>query len=1292
MLINRYRLESFFVERTISPAKQALISIERKNMSFDVRKSDKYVPENDEKRRGAADAREREQVISELKECVTQHRGNEQILGWGYEVELERNSSLDDIYAPGSALLTELVESLPLQSVMSQQAIKPDAQIRVNESGKLEVLSDIGWIDFVELGYFNHFQSGQDTLAILVEIAKEAGGYIWKDRVILVEQWLTFHGFDVPKSIGELKNLISCFEFRFPEVDGLGNYWTQLAADDDALIVLSSEQCAAIRQLMLRKLPKNTRLLDHLLHESKSGIALHDNAATLLKKVIEHTNSQEWARDCLRQLDWFSEPAGQEMPGQLLVTAMLLDINPFIGKALNRKAVGSFEMYSPSYLGRPLAIVLEGLRDHMVANKWVSHDAAPLAIHLCLAQIAPEFIVRQVPTSLTLGSLEWVTYCRGVALVEAVSRGAARMMTYEQIMAYAELEPVSKALADVHALALIDPIVDWALINGVITDVELRQYENATTQRAVVAYQSYVANFSQVSVAFSTPMPDRKAIAQAALERAAPDCDFLHKPVLDQRPGLYSSPTKMSMIDLHVSGDLKKQEWDFRAVFPDSKKPDLLGQISGSGWPALYDPKVESLYLRFPRLLRMTDNDVEFHRQLRGYLSGLNAALATTLKLAMSRLSYFDLQEVLRGELTFFTVRDSAVMTRTIPLGEGQAHRATWESQANKDAVTGRFGIVMCASHGGKLDCYELFTLRGEIHRNDHLGKFIVQSGKLKAPARVDFRGDLKAEESPTPKERLPINRKCYIEGVANDFRVTSSEAIIEKLIVLPAPATPATPKKSEYQNFSDPRIEQISAMIVSRHPLMTFEQLKEAAIVPTALEKERAQGNAVATYIVDLAVPFKKCVEDLSSGEFNRLVDGVYGCAMDAIALVGAVAGFAFSAASISAKATSMSVKLGYLAKLIIGTGVSIFNPLDDLPSILRGSGKLVYKGGMRLSQQAHEIIALAQSQMRHIGGARKTAVSAGRGALAGKGIWRPKATSVETMTVLAAREDFYWYALSRSGKPWGPKLNHFNFVAPFRGDRFHKTLPVSYTRAVIQKSLPRAKAKIENAIKALSDHDFSKELESIFKAFLGGNRSDATDRVLKYLKLIRTDFNGFSLSNMALDPHKDNGNIASFDPGLYRQWVAASASERSKLMFMKIHTRNLNAHFIGHNYNHDVVADDLIHEMLHGAAQTEDVSYASDVAQPGSGNQVLNVTPLLNLANGKHPLAERNSETQYHPAAKAIENADSLALVVSLLDQYYTHNAEHKRNLYILEQYLKSVGTGAVIEPVLLTLNRPA
>lgn len=1256
----------------------------------------KYAAGIDTQQRLDADASERNLVLAELKLSLANSATDQKILGWDYQIELQKNSSLDLIHAPGKALLSRLTQTVAMQSLLLGLTQQDRPPICVAQSGKMEVFAPDGWIDFKDHKNREGLGFDHSVLSLITDIARESGGYVWTDNEITVEQWLGFHGYDVPTTAAQLNNLIAYFEFDFPEVDELGNYSGQLVVDDQSFITLSSEQCLAIKNVTSRQLPSQSRLLDSLMSGSRIGVAVHDNAAVLLKQVIGHSISQDWARSCLQRLGWYGSQAGQTMSesqlDQLLVTALLLDINPFIGKPQNRKSIGSYEMYSSRYLGRPASVVLEGLRDHMVNNQWVRHDSAPLAIHLCLAQVAPEFIVRQVPTSITIGSLEWVAFCRGVALVEAVVQGAARVMTYAQIMAYAQLEPVSQALADVHTLALIDPIVDWALINAVVTETELKQDEQATTQRAIVAYQQYVANFSQVSIAYSTPLPDRRAIARAALEPATPGCDFLEKPRLNQRPGLGASPTTMSMIDLHMSGDLTTQQWNFRPVFPDSKAPDLLSQITGSR-PALHDPSVVSIYRRYPQLLRLVDNNVEFIRQLRSHLDQLNEALATTLKLALSRMSYFDLQDVLRGELTFLTVRDSAVITRTTPIGGPLTREEPVESQAGKDAATGRFGVVMCATHGGKTSCYEVFTLRGEIHRNDELARLIVSSGKLQAPARVDFKGDLKTHVAPTPKQRLPINIKCYIEGVANDFKVTRSEAIIDKLIVLSAPTTPSKPKNSEYQNFSDPRIEQISALVVSRHPLMTFEQLRAAATVPTELERERAKGEVVATYIVDLAVPFKRCIQDLSSGEHNLVVDGLYGCAMDAIALVGTVAGVASKTASIVSKASSLTTRLGHLAKLAIATGIAIFNPLDDLPSVVRGTGKLVYKGGMRLSRQTQEIIALAKSQMSHIKGTHKSGRLLGtrHNAIVGQGTWRPKAVSADTLTVLAAREDFHWYALDRTGKAWGPKLSHFAIDSPFRVSQFHKTLPISYTRAVIENSLPKAKAKIEQAIKALGDHGFTKERDFIIKAFLGSNTSDAKDRLLKYLKLIRTDFAGFSLSNLILDPYRDNGNIASFNPQLYRQWIAASANERPKVMFMEIYTRNLNAHFIGHAYNHAVVADDLIHEMLHGAAQTEDVSYASDTAKSGGTDQMLNVASLLNLASGRLATDEDGATTQYHSAAKAVENADSLALVISLLGQYYTDKPEFERNFYTLEACLATRRTGAIADPVVLTLNRP-
>jgi hypothetical protein len=1251
----------------------------------------------EEQLRQAADAAERTLILDNLKACLANYSGDEPIDWFDYEIELQKGSSLYEVYVPGSVLLNELLSTVVIRSALTQENMSDDKLIRVTSSGKLEVFDGDVWRDLVALGYFSHSKAARDSMEILADIAKEAGGCLWEDNIVIVDQWLQFYGFDVPKTVAQVRNLIGYFEFDFAEVDQFGNYWGQIITDDPSLIVLSAEQCLAIRNITTRLIPNNQRLLDVLFRETRSAVALHDNAAVLIKQLISHSISQEYAKKYLERLGWFGAETGQvagaQQLGQVLITAILLDLNPFVGNERGRKSVGSFELYSPSHIGRPSAIVLELLRNHIVTNQWATHDTAPLAIHLWLAQMAPEFLVRQVPTSVLIGSVEWMAFCRGVALVEAVAIGASREMPYAQIMAYAEQEPVSQSLADLHTLTLIDPIIDWALTNGVVTNEELRQSEQEMTQRAITAYQQYMANFSQVTSAYSTPLPDRKAIARAALELAAPTCNFLEQPILFQRPGLYASPTAMSMVDLHMSGDMVKGQWDFRAVFPDNNYPDLLSQSTNYQKPSHYNPTVMSIYTRYPSLLLMEENNVEFHRQLNLYLGEMNKALATGIKLALARLAHWELQCVLNGEVTFFTLRDSAVIMRATPISGPLIREDPVESQEGKDAATGRFGVVMCVSYRGRVSCYEIFTLRGEIHKNHELGQLIVSTGKYNSAAREDFSGDLKTHMPPTPKERLPVNIKCYIEGVANNFQVTSSMAIIDKLAVLPAPVTPSSPKENEYQNFAQPQLARVAQHIVSHHPLMTFNQLVAMATQPTVLELEREQGERNATYIVDLVVPFKKCVQDLSSGEHNRVVDGIYGCAMDAIALVGGLAGAGAKALSIANKASSMSSRLAGLARLVIGTGISIFNPLDDVPSILKGTGKLVYKGGVRLSRQTQEIIALAKSQLSHTKGARgpKELFSAANGAKIGQGTWRPHTGSADALTVLAARKNFYWYALDRTGATWGPKLTSFTFHAPFRISQLHKTLPVSYARHFIKQSLPRAKAKVENAINALNSSNFTKERDFVIKMFLGSNTADARDRLLKYLKLIRTDFDGLSLSNFILDPLKDNGNIAAFNPEIYKQWKALSNVDQSSVSFIEIYTRNMSKHFIRHGYNHDVVADDLIHEMLHGAAQTVDVSYAVDSAGEGATAQVLDVAPLLNLARGKLSMTEAGSVAPYHAASKAFENADSLAVATSLLSQLYSDKSSYDSNMAALETAAASSSNGTIAEPLLVTLNKP-
>ena len=1249
---------------------------------------------SEESLRETADATERKMILDKLNACL-EHYIYDDIIDWfNYEVELQKGSSLYEVYVPGRVMFNELLSTVAVRRALTQENMSGAELIRFTHSGQLQVFDGYGWRDLVELGYFALRNAIQASMEILADIAKEAGGWLWKDDSVMVDQWLQFYGFDVPKTVAQVRNLISYFEFDFSEVDHFGTYWGQIIADDPSLIVLSAEQRLAIRNITTRLIPKNERLLDVLFRETRSGFALHDNAAVLIQRLISHSISQEYAKRYLALLGWFGAETGQvasvQQLGQVLITAILLDLNPFFGNEMGRKSVGSFELYSPNYIGKPLATVLQELSRHIIINEWATHDTAPLAIHLWLAQMAPEFLVRQIPASVLIGSVEWVAFCRGVALVEAATSGASRVLTYTQIMAYAELEPVSGPLARLRDLAMIDPIVDWALINSVVTTTELKQAEKETTERALTVFEEYVDG-THLARAYTSPIPNREEIARAAVRDAAPTCDFLEDKTLYQRPGLYASPTAMSMVDLHMSGDLVGGEWDLRGVFPDSHAygaPDLHSSITNQKNEGFYDPSIVSIHKRYPSLRRLAPNNDEYHRQLRDYLGNLNNAVVKNVKRALSHMPLFDLEKFLDGKITFFTLRSAARETSSNRFGGPFTLETDYETQQGRDTVTGRFGIVMCASHGNTVTCYELFTLRGELRRNNTLGALIASKGKLQGTARVDFKDDLKAHQRPTDPEFLPITLREYTHGIPEASSAMSNAAIIDKLGELAAPATPSEQTQSVYKNFNNSQIVRIAEFIVNNRPMMTFEELEAVATVPTVLETQRKKGVETATYIVDLVVPFKKCIEDLSSGEHNKMVDGLYGCVMDVIAVAGAFVGAGAKALSISAKAISSASKAVRLTKLAFVTSVSLFNPVDGVPTALFGAGKLVHKGALRFNRQAQEMLGLAQSQLHKLNGHHKTydLVRAANSAdITGQGSWRPLGATGDTLTVVAARNTHQWYALDRLGKPWGPKLNNFTFQAPLRLPRLSKTLPVSYTRQFIEQSLPLARTKIDNAINVLTRLDLTKERNAIIKVLMGSNSSDAFERLLNYLRLVRADFAGLSISNMFLDPLKNTNNIAAFNVDAYKQWKDAKGPSDTK--FIEIYTPNLNKHFISLGFNHDVVADDLIHELFHGISQTDDVSYARDAGRTGERGQLLDVAPLLNLASGHLPVAD--GSTVCHASSKAFENADSLSVTTSLLSQLHTNKDMYEKNMSTLSTALITSSDSAIVGPVLITLN---
>ncbi|MCV2225293.1 hypothetical protein [Pseudomonas mercuritolerans] len=1226
----------------------------------------------------AADAMEREQVLAHLEQALDEYN-DDQIINWyAREVELQPGSSLHDIYNPGRLLLAELLETGPVVGALAREEARDhDGLLRVSPEGKMEVRADRGWVDLVAARHFEFSQPTRSALMVIADIADVAGGFIWPDLDVTLDQWFKFHDIDLPDNNAKVRNLLGLFRFA-PEVKEPGDYWEHFQTTDDVLAALSEEQFSEIRKATAKLMPKR-KLLTALYNVSGRAAISDENAAQRIAECVEHPIALALAGSYLKELNWYGVNEGQAVCAntlhQLLITAVLLDLDPSIG---NSHSINRRDLYSPGNLERHPSEIRDEYVEFVRNKRWIDPELSPLVAHLLLARNAPEFLVSEVPATVTLGSIAWINLTRAVALVEAAKAGASRVMTYAQIIAYGELEAVSEAQKHLRDLAMIDPIVDWALLNRIIARTELEQSEEASTRLALDAFERHSEQFAQVARAFSTPLPNRAEIARTQLKKAAPGCDTLDEKALSEQGG----QQVMSMVDLHQSGDMATGEWDRRTV-------RLVNQ--GLLLPAIdYNPSGISLYTRYPGLLKLDSCELELDRQLAAHFKALNSGMLSAVKLALAQMPEADLQIFMNAGINFFTVRESAVYVVTRRAGGPLGIGVEQETLQSRDAATGRFGIVMYASHENAELCYELFTSRAETRKNDALGALIKRERKFLQRSRISASANMTLPLTRTATQRLPLNIKRYTHAAAEDTSVTSSMAIIDYFGELAAPMQSSELKPGFYQKFNDPAIARIAEFLVNNRPFLNRSELRELVRIPTPLELSKEEGERLLTYFIDLLVPFKKCIEDIVSGDHNKMVDGFYGCLMDGIGLVGTVAGASSKALSICAKAISTTAKAARFTRLALTSAISLFNPFDGVPSGLQAGGKLLHKGLLRFNKNSHDLILKASGQLHKISGRRQSwdLLEAADNVQLGLGSWRPRATA-DAVGVLAARRGDKWYALNRRGNLWGQPLDGFAYHAPVQLPYSPRTLPLSYTRKFIERSLPRARAKIDNAIEVFNRHDFKRDRESLMKIVFGSASQISTDRLVNYLRLIRFDFAGFSLSNMVLDGLKINDTLASFDADNYQRWKDAGSEQGADIAFVQVYTKNLNRHFVSMGFNHDVVADDLIHELFHASAQTDDVGYASDAVHTSDDGQRLDVTELLNLAAGC--LRESDTGTDCHAPSRAFENADSLALATSLLSQLATDKATFDENMTILRGALEANAGKAIGEPIVITLNKP-
>lgn len=889
-------------------------------------------------------------------------------------------------------------------------------------------------------------------------------GAVDKDITVLAFLQQSFPGLsgeNLPRTAAQVRNLINWQRLGLPSSPALGNYtWASAQAPEPGHPSLSLDE----RQRLVEAL--RTYVGDGILtsmnvtmQNMDDQITRHLNLHAPLNRYRQSTLLAAIGRD----------PAGfsNKQRNQLLLTALMLSIDPELGQRRNH--IAGYDLYSPANAGRTLAEVKGELKAHLVRNRGVRPKAVDATVHIMLASVAPEFVLPDTPDTLCIGSPAWVVLRKTVALLEESAEGSSRTLTYDQVLERAILKAQTPEQAVLFHAIETEPLLDWATMHGVIARRADDQYTTQDLQVAATKYNDYIESSHQALVTLSTPIKDRRARAQADLERVLPGHDLnepMHTveyrlpsllPNVSLGPGLpwlqRTLGFKESLVDLHMSGNLKYGK------FASTRLEDMTGATL---FKDEYDPRLASLRVHFTRLKHSGQS---LAQAIKGDTERFQKAVSTGLKDILSKMPYADRQVLATQELTFYQVEAESI--------NGAGTRIT-DADEQLQAVRGRYGFLIGVGQGKDAKCYEFFPMSGTYVE------------------RHDFKAMLANGEAIVP--RLWVTRmKSHVDGP----RVGASEVQIRALRET-LPAATSSQALAPLGFFSE-RANAIADYVARRNLVLDPEQLLTTAMGQTASERFYDRLKRVSKTLVNTVVPFTACYDDIVSGHVKKDLGALTGCATDVAAAIAVVAGGAAEGAAAFNQAQTGFSRLAAATRAVGTVTNSLLNPFAGLSEPLLKAAKWVGSG---------RLFRLGKSQ----GLVRET--------------WKAQLEEQRVGRVRQMRRD----SLKSTE---GPQQERPMATQPNEGRvKPGPSATRAEVKELIERSQPLAVSKVDAALKAIADPALTEDVDFVLKSFQGMSPVQARKLMTSRLSRLKTNAQALTARNIKFMRSQDHRWVAQAIP----------------------------------------------------------------------------------------------------------------------------------------------------------------
>lgn len=698
-----------------------------------------------------------------------------------------------------------------------------------------------------------------------------------------LKQLLEDHGWDIPTTREEVLNLAKSLSTLAPNAPPNGNLGGALSwpvpLDQNSLQQLTADiRAGKFGDLVLSPFGN---VLDYLLNGRQISPEEQRNPRQLINELINSPRGKALGQAI--QATFAARSVKGSATDWLLAALNVTSSRGLDNPAYTPGVIEGYRPVSADNMGKPPAAVMQQLAEHLVSTgKASSPEAARIQAHILLANQAPEFLVKDIPEQVLVGTHSWVSFTTAVARMEAKAPGSTATMSYAQIMLQADIAPITETERAVEYMAQNEAIKQWGEANGMGYPV---------TEAAIKAVrEQFTAQITELKAAAEThvpKMPTVESIAQEQLKKAFPDMDpaLFGQKNITLKPSNRHFPGPYSIRDLYIDGrglhgtpDSADNWGKFGRGFVNATTLGIK-KIEVDGQPTAWVSSSNDIDLKkiLERLKTLPRPDALFTQPFAEFAAAVKKANAAHFKYLISKLPLEDRQNIQLGQLyPHEEIR---------PLERDRVAADVLIFQTVRNKKTAYYAFDRTKGTISKLpeNTYRHHPRNFNDIRN---GKVVVQRAQREGKYTPGLLDEIKGAST-----------------VPNSFGSARTQYIVDTLI-------------------ED----------------MDFPAIERYAKGETTFDTEVPVHKKVSKVALGL-IPFYSAIKNFKSGNIG---EGISDLAFDIFGFaVGFGSAFAKGAKVIGSTASALS-KIGKVGRIVGRAAVGALNPVDGVDDLARGALKL--------------------------------------------------------------------------------------------------------------------------------------------------------------------------------------------------------------------------------------------------------------------------------------------------------------------------------------------------------------